>query len=863
MDARLRTSFARAASLQPFYTGGAAAASADGALLTTSFGTDVMVTDAATARVVHRIPGDTEELNALAQTPNDAVLAVTSRSLALRFYSLRDYSLEHSVARAHEAPVAVMKADPTSSLLATGSADGVVKVWDVAGAYCTHVFRGHGGVVSALAWHVAGSGRKRTILLITGCIDGKVRVWDLQGGEAASRPVAVISAHASVVRAVGVAPDGATLVSGGRDQTLGIWSMTPQGRCSRRETVTTGERIEALGFLPTGAFWTVGSAGALRLWDTDGRQLASVGAPGTDTEEPDEPDELQGLVDGLYCPATDTVVTISATQDLTYYAVADNKPTLLRQLVGYNDEIVDMALLERETPALAVASNNSQLRIYRLDTQDHDVALLDGHQDICLCLDTSADGTWLASGSKDRTVRIWAPIDGPRPAYRTVAVCEGHAESVGAVAFARRAAGSLAAPFVVSASQDRTVKIWDLSGVRADADEPARPASLATLRIHDKDINAIDISPNNALLLSGSQDRTAKVHALTYTEPSRANNYRPSASLKHVATCKGHKRGVWSVRFSPAEQAFATASSDQTVRLWSLKDFSCVRVFEGHTGGVLRVNFLPRGMQLASSAADGLVKVWNVRDEECAATLDAHEDKIWTLVVRPDTEKSALQIISGGADSTISVWADRTAEDEAERAFEREEAVQREQEFSNLLVLKDYRGAIALAFALDQPRRLLTLFSHVATSRAEGDAIASVNRLLADALGEPVSARDDAGASITGLAAIDEIVAGLSHEHLVQLLSYIRDWNTVARTSSVAQLLLHAIVRLHSADAILDAFAHPGKGGAKPNLAAVIEALEPYTERHYLRADRTLVESAMLEYTLQAMDALGAHEMDI
>ena len=81
MDARLRTSFAHAASLHPFYTGGAAAASADGALLTTSFGTDVMVTDAATARVVHRIPGDTEELNALAQTPNDAVLAVTSLSL--------------------------------------------------------------------------------------------------------------------------------------------------------------------------------------------------------------------------------------------------------------------------------------------------------------------------------------------------------------------------------------------------------------------------------------------------------------------------------------------------------------------------------------------------------------------------------------------------------------------------------------------------------------------------------------------------------------------------------------------------------------------------------------------------------------
>lgn len=848
----LRTSFERAASLQPFYSGGPAAASADGALLATAFGGDVVLTDAATARQVHRISGDTEELNALALAPNDAVLAAISRSLALRFYTLPDYALRHSVARAHEAPVAVMRADPTSSLLATGAADGVVKVWDLAGAFCTHVFRGHGGVVSALAWHVARTGARRTVLLITGCVDGKVRVWDLNGGaEAAAKPVAVLAAHAGVVRALGVSPDGTTLVSGARDQTLALWDMSPQGRCHRRETLMCGELVEALGFLPSGEFWTAGSSGALRVW-RGSRVVAAAGAPPAEPAAEAEADELRGLTDALYCPAASMVITVSATQDLSYYTVPD--ATLVRQLAGYNDEVVDMALVDGN--ALAVATNNSQLRIYRLDTHDHDVALLDGHRDIVLSLDASADRRWLASGSKDRTARIWARAGGVRPVWHVVAVCEGHAESVGAVAFARRAAGALAAPFVVTASQDRTVKVWDLSGVAAGTD--ARPSSLATLRIHDKDINAIDIAPNNALLLSGSQDRTAKVYALSYTEPSRANGARARVSLTALATCRGHKRGVWSVRFSPAEQAFATASSDQTVRLWSLRDFACVRVFEGHTGGVLRVNFLPGGAQLASSAADGLVKVWNVRDEECAATLDAHEDKIWTLAVCDATDAAPLRLVSGGADSTISVWADCTAAREAEAAAAREHAVHREQEFANLLVLKDYRGAIALAFALDQPRRLLTLFAHVATSRAEGDAVAAVNRLVTDALGEPPAAAtpDAPGTSITGLAAIDEIVRTLPKAHLAQLLGYIRDWNAVSRTAGVAQLLLHAVVRLHSADAILDAFGAAGASG-------VLEALEPYTERHYARADRALVESAMLEYTLAAMDALGAHEMDI
>lgn len=92
----------------------------------------------------------------------------------------------------------------------------------------------------------------------------------------------------------------------------------------------------------------------------------------------------------------------------------------------------------------------------------------------------------------------------------------------------------------------------------------------------------------------------------------------------------------------------------------------------------------------------------------------------------------------------------------------------------------------------------------------------------------------------------------------MQLLGYIRDWNTSARTAPTAQLLLHAIVRLHSADTLLDAYA---KGEKPGSLAAVLDALVPYTERHYARADRMLVESAMLEYTLQAMDSVLGGEV--
>lgn len=788
-------------------------------------------------------------------TKDNAYVVTASRSLSLQIYQRPDMTLVRTIAKAHEAPVALMATDPTSSLLATGSADGSVKVWDLAGGYCTHVFRGHGGVISALCWNVQAQqpgSSARTVQLLTGCVDGKVRVWDLQGsGQAASKPTAVLSAHAGVVRAIGVALGGRTIVSGARDQTLVFWDWK-DGRWHRRDIVLAQERIEALGFVGDASplFYTAGSQGLLRLWDVrDGQEVHK-----TQVLEPvEEEDALHGLTDALYAPSCNAIVTVSATQDMAFYALGDGTLTLERQLVGYNDEVVDVALVGDDT--LAVASNNTQLRLYKLDTQDHDVVLVDGHRDMVLSLDTSPDRAWLASGSKDRTARIWARASNARDGWVCLGVCEGHAESVGSVAFARQSS-TAGAPFLVTASQDRTVKLWDLTALTS-ASRQERLSSLLTLKIHDKDINAIDLAPNNGLLVSGSQDRTARVFRLHYQAPSKANQHRAAASLEPLATCKGHKRGVWSVQFSPAEQAFATASSDQTVRLWSLKDFSCVRVFEGHTGSVLHLRFLPGGAQIASSGNDGLVKVWNVRDEECAATIDAHEDKIWALAVRPETADAPLQIVSGAADSTITLWNDTTAAVESEKAVAAKEATEREQAFSNLLVLKDYRNAIALAFQLNQPRRLLQLFTQVAASRPDHDAIESMDRLLADALGVQRHTDAELG-SITGLAAVDRIIAELPRTQVVQLLGYVRDWNTSARTSATAQLVLHAVLRQWEADTLLEAFdeARRTKKEGFVSMAAMLEALLPYTERHYARVDRMLVESAMLDYTLQAMDGV-------
>jgi U3 small nucleolar RNA-associated protein 13 len=151
-------------------------------------------------------------------------------------------------------------------------------------------------------------------------------------------------------------------------------------------------------------------------------------------------------------------------------------------------------------------------------------------------------------------------------------------ESIGALAISKVTTDGKSA-FLATGSQDRTIKLWSLEDIfsssgsdpNLDHDEPNKLKSLLTQKAHEKDINSLDISPNNRLLATGSQDKTAKIFEIEHQKGGRI-------TVNLVGTLKGHKRGIWNVKFSGVEKIIATASGDKSIKLWNLDDYSCIKV---------------------------------------------------------------------------------------------------------------------------------------------------------------------------------------------------------------------------------------------------------------------------------------------
>src|SRR5215475_5671835 len=232
----------------------------------------------------------------------------------------------------------------------------------------------------------------------------------------------------------------------------------------------------------------------------------------------------------------------------------------------------------------------------------------------------SPDGKTLASGSGDKTIRLWDVGAG-----RLIRSLAGHGGTVRSVAF------SPDGKLLASASEDKTIKLWQVSTGK----------HIRLFNGHAGSVYSVAFSPDGKTLASSSEEGNESALRLWEVNTGRL-----------IRSFEERNQWVTSVVFSPDGRMIASGSHEQVVKLWDVETGNLIRSFMGHRNTIHSVAFSPDGKTLASGSSDHKVKLWDVSAGNLIHSFDGQNYEVHSVAFSPDGKTLA----SGGS-ATIKVWS--------------------------------------------------------------------------------------------------------------------------------------------------------------------------------------------------------------
>lgn len=210
---------------------------------------------------------------------------------------------------------------------------------------------------------------------------------------------------------------------------------------------------------------------------------------------------------------------------------------------------------------------------------------------------------------------------------------------------------------VAAGTEDSTIRVWNLHGDPLPSIVPGdtTPTSSRRLIGHSATVYSVSFSPSIAgpenadasvpstaprLLLSASSDKTIRLWSLE--------------AWTCLVVYKGHEGPVWNVRWGPFGHYFASCGWDKTVRVWGQDHISYLRMMVGHDSNVNQIAWHPNGAYIfsASDNMDKSVRMWSFVSGDCVRVFSGHNEFVSALECSPDGKTLA----SADGSGTIILW---------------------------------------------------------------------------------------------------------------------------------------------------------------------------------------------------------------